>query len=134
MAKDPSEEFWKHQNDMWRRGRSSGELGYMTASGYVLKGSEEDLKRKQKEREMTTSTFEVKPGSLSLFKNDKKENDAQPDYRGSGKQLDGSEVWVAAWIKTSASGTKYMSLAITAKEQAAPAPSPKSAPDSDAPF
>ena len=148
MDKDEiaNEAYWNHQDKLWRQDRVSGGLGYMSANGFVP-GSKKDAllyvdhnsplgraiieDRKRKEAQMTASTYEVKPGSMSLFKNDRKETENQPDYKGSGKQLDGTEVWVAAWIKTSATGTKYMSLSITAKEQAAaPTPSPKPLDDS----
>jgi uncharacterized protein (DUF736 family) len=55
-------------------------------------------------------SFEHKPGSLSLFKNEKKGNDRAPDYRGSGKDLNGNEVEISAWVKTGSGGAKFMSL------------------------
>lgn len=60
-----------------------------------------------------------------LFKNDRKETDNHPDYKGSC-EVDGVEYWIAAWIKTGKKG-KFMSLAFTEKEEAAPAPA-RSAP------
>jgi len=60
--------------------------------------------------------YEVKPNTGSLFKNDKKETDSHPDYKGSGL-IDGvGEVWLDAWINTSGNGTKYMSLKFKPKE------------------
>ena len=50
-----------------------------------------------------------------LFKNDRKENDKHPDYKGQC-EIDGEEYWLSAWIKTGAKG-KFMSLSFTAKEQ-----------------
>ena len=55
----------------------------------------------------------------SLFKNDKKEKDSQPDYKGS-LNVGGTDYWLAAWLKTGKSG-KYMSLAVTAKDERKPA-------------
>lgn len=55
-----------------------------------------------------------------LFKNDRKETDNHPDYKGSC-EVDGVEYWIAAWIKTGKKG-KFMSLAFTEKEEAAPQP------------
>lgn len=59
--------------------------------------------------------FEHKPGRLSLFKNDRKETDTQPDYRGDGKLPDGSDVWVSAWIQEGKNG-KYFSLSVQPKD------------------
>lgn len=50
-----------------------------------------------------------------LFKNDRKESDSHPDYKGSA-EVDGVEYWLSAWIKTGANG-KFMSLSFRAKEQ-----------------
>ena len=60
--------------------------------------------------------------SGAIFKNDKKQTDKHPDYRGSA-EVDGVEYWVSAWIKTSKAGAKFMSLSFTVKDeqkQAAP--------------
>lgn len=43
--------------------------------------------------------YEHKPGTFTLFKNDKGENAKRPDYRGEGKDLAGNEIEVAGWIK-----------------------------------
>jgi hypothetical protein len=73
-----------------------------------------------------------------LFKNDRKESDKHPDYKGSA-EVDGVEYWIAAWIKEGKNG-KFMSLSFTAKEEeAAPPPAPKGRrsappPDDDIPF
>lgn len=45
---------------------------------------------------------------ISIFRNDKKGNEKAPDYRGT-TTLNNQEYKVALWIRTSASGTKYMS-------------------------
>jgi hypothetical protein len=112
----------------------------MTASGYVLKGSEEDLKRKQNERQQMA--YETNELSGSLFKNDKKvEGSNQPDYRGTLK-INGIEYWQSAWLKTSASGVRFMSFAYQVKEnqptavEPAPAPAPVEPPKpaDDVPF
>lgn len=54
------------------------------------------------------SEFQHKPGSFSLFKNDKGDNASRPDYRGEGKDLQGNNVEVAAWLKDGKKG-KFMS-------------------------
>jgi hypothetical protein len=54
-------------------------------------------------------TFAPKPGLGSLFRNDKKSKDIQPDYKGSLCLEDGSTVQLAGWIKEGRNG-KYLSL------------------------
>ena len=61
--------------------------------------------------------YEHKAGSFSLFKNDKKESDNHPDYKGQGKDLDGNEIWVSAWIKQPVGGGKFMSCSMQLKAQ-----------------
>lgn len=66
----------------------------------------------------------------ALFKNDKKATDNHPDYRGS-INVEGTDMWISAWLKTSKNGQKFMSLSVTPKDtqpvQDVPA-------DSDIPF
>lgn len=62
-------------------------------------------------------TFQAKPGQFSLFKNDKKGNDSRPDYRGDGMSLDGTPIEVAAWIKQTVKGDKYMACKIQPKKK-----------------
>ena len=50
-----------------------------------------------------------------LFKNDRKEKDTHPDYKGS-INADGVEYWISAWMKEGANG-KFMSFLLTPKEQ-----------------
>jgi len=50
-----------------------------------------------------------------LFKNDRKEKDTHPDYKGQC-EVDGEEFWISSWIKEGAKG-KYMTLSFTAKDQ-----------------
>jgi uncharacterized protein (DUF736 family) len=52
----------------------------------------------------------------ALFKNDDKESDKHPDYKGSC-EIDGRQYWLSAWIKTSKAGKKYMSLSFKARDQ-----------------
>jgi len=61
--------------------------------------------------------YETKDFTGALFRNDKKETDKHPDYKGSAV-IDGNDMWVSAWINTSAKGTKYMSLKFSPKEEA----------------
>jgi hypothetical protein len=51
-----------------------------------------------------------------LFKNDKKDSERHPDYKGNC-EVDGVQMWLSAWIKTSRDGTKkFMSLSFELKE------------------
>lgn len=88
--------------------------------------------------------YEKKPESGALFKNDRKEKDSHPDYKGDAL-IDGKLWWVSAWINESKSGTKYMSMSFKLKEpmnSPAPEPATPSAanagsdfePDSEIPF
>jgi hypothetical protein len=81
--------------------------------------------------------FEKKEGSGALFKNDRKEKETQPDYRGD-ILINGQEYWLSAWIKEGAKG-KFMSLAASPKDEATkPAPKQDAGDiaglDSDVPF
>lgn len=49
-----------------------------------------------------------------LFKNDRKESENHPDYKGS-INVGGVEFWLSAWIKEGQKG-KFMSLSIKPKE------------------
>lgn len=55
--------------------------------------------------------------SGALFKNDKGDNPKRPDYRGEC-EIEGVQYWISAWIKESQKGTKFMSLAFQAKDEA----------------
>lgn len=80
--------------------------------------------------------YEPKPGSFSLFKNDRKEKDSHPDYTGDGLDISGTPVWVSAWIKEGKNG-KFMSCSMKPKDQAGnqgQRNSTQTADDSDLPF
>ena len=71
--------------------------------------------------------YEQNPNSGSLFRNEKKNAPNQPDYEGNAL-VNGKTYRIAAWIKTSKSGVKYMSLAFNEPQpvqQSAPAPAPR---------
>lgn len=70
--------------------------------------------------------------SGALFKNDRKEHEKQPDYKGDAK-INGHEYWISAWVKEGKAG-KFFSLALTAKEPR-PEPTPQTETfDDDLPF
>ena len=71
--------------------------------------------------------YEHKPGSFALFKNDKKGNEKAPDYRGMGKDLEGSDIEVAAWIREGGKG-KFMSCTFKLKRERPQAPRREAAP------
>jgi uncharacterized protein (DUF736 family) len=48
----------------------------------------------------------------ALFKNQDKESEKHPDYKGT-LNVDGKEFQIAAWIKESQKGQKYMSLSVS---------------------
>lgn len=62
----------------------------------------------------------------ALFKADKQGNETRPDYSGN-LNVDGKELFIDAWIKTSKAGQKYMSLSVKPKgeRKAAAAPAQK---------
>ena len=53
--------------------------------------------------------YEQKDNTGSFFKNDKKEKEIQPDYKGKCI-VDGVEKQMAAWLRESKNGVKYMSV------------------------
>ncbi len=61
--------------------------------------------------------YEMREGQGSLFVNDRKETENQPDYKGSCL-IQGQECWIAGWKKQSAGGKNWMSLSIQPKEKA----------------
>jgi hypothetical protein len=94
-----------------------------------------------------------KDNSGALFKNDRKETESHPDYKGQAI-IDGVEYWMDSWLNVAESGKKYMAVKFKAKEarqeprqeqRRAPSPAPSPAPrqrqetafddmDSDIPF
>jgi hypothetical protein len=76
-----------------------------------------------------------------LARNDKGDNEARPDLKGS-INIEGKEYWLSAWQRVGQSGKlegkKFLSITATPKdEQSAPAPKAKAAApaeDDDIPF
>jgi len=50
-----------------------------------------------------------------LFKNNYKEKDSHPDYKGSFEDANGQEKDLAAWIRTSKNGGKFLSVKVSDK-------------------
>ena len=66
--------------------------------------------------------YEQRDGQGSLFKNDRKEQENHPDYKGSLK-IDAREYWVSGWKKSGSKGS-FLSLAIQPKDKQAAKPAP----------
>jgi len=74
--------------------------------------------------------YELKNGSGTIFKNDKKGNEKAPDYRGELKTPSGEHLEVSLWVKEGQKG-KYFSVSVKEpykKAEAAPQPQPFNAP------
>jgi hypothetical protein len=56
--------------------------------------------------------YEMRAGSGSLFKNDKKTTDAHPNLKGRVMLPNGEVRWVSAWTKRTAAGEPWISLNI----------------------
>ena len=85
------------------------------------------------------STFETKDNSGALFTNNKKAEN-HPDFKGKCR-VNGVDMEVAVWSKTSAKGTQYMSMSFSepwvnpnAQEEAPKQDMPKDLPSNDLPF
>ena len=81
--------------------------------------------------------YELKDGQGSLFKNDRKESERHPDYKGE-INVDGELYWLSAWVKDGKKG-KFLSLSIKPKEDIGSNSKPPSRrqeadTDSDLPF
>jgi uncharacterized protein (DUF736 family) len=56
--------------------------------------------------------MENKTNTGAIFKNDKKTNPNQPDYRGK-VNVNGKEMEIALWVKTSSAGNTYFSASFS---------------------
>jgi uncharacterized protein (DUF736 family) len=56
--------------------------------------------------------METKNNSGAIFKNDKKTAETHPDYKGK-VNVNGKEMEVALWLKTSQAGMKYFSASFS---------------------
>jgi hypothetical protein len=83
------------------------------------------IRRPQQEANMA---FEQKDNSGSVWVNDRKDQDTHPDRTGSAK-IDGVDYWVNGWLKKTADGKPYLSLAFKLKQ---PKPTATNKPRADA--
>lgn len=61
----------------------------------------------------------------AIFKNDNKQQDNHPDYKGS-LNVGGVDLWVSGWLKTSKeNGKKFLSLSVKPKDDKTPNTLPK---------
>lgn len=58
------------------------------------------------------SNYETKPGNGAIFKNNKKEKETHPDYNGKILDPNGKEWELSLWVKKSAAGNSYFSVAV----------------------
>lgn len=79
--------------------------------------------------------YEIKDNTFSAFANDKGGNDKRPDWTGKAK-IDGKEMRVSIWKRTSASGVEYLSGSISepTKQTATTEPVKEDTDDSAVPF
>jgi len=74
------------------------------------------------------ANYEHKAGNGSIFKNQYKEKETQPDYKGSIKLQDGADKELAAWVKQDKNGDSFLSITISdpyVKENVSVQSSPK---------
>jgi hypothetical protein len=59
--------------------------------------------------------YEIKDNTGSIFANDKKVADTDPDGKGTAK-IDGVEYWVSSWNNTAKDGRPYRKMSFKRKE------------------
>ena len=62
------------------------------------------------------SNYQPKPGSGSIFKNDRKEKESQPDYRGEILTPEGQALEISLWVKEGKKG-KFFSASVKPKRE-----------------
>lgn len=79
------------------------------------------------------SDYEQKPGYGSLFKNEFKQAEKQPDYKGDLTDPNGKKWQLGAWLKKDKNGKTFMSLRMSEpfQREAQPEPPPY---DDEIPF
>ena len=56
--------------------------------------------------------YEQKPGTGSIFKNERKAAENHPDYQGSIVTPEGQKYDLSLWVKKSQGGTSYFSVGV----------------------
>jgi hypothetical protein len=56
--------------------------------------------------------YEMRAGSGSLFKNDRKEKETHPDLKGKVMLPNGEVRWLSCWKKQTAAGATWLSISI----------------------
>lgn len=56
--------------------------------------------------------YEMRAGSGSLFKNDRKEKETHPDLKGKVMLPNGEVRWLSAWKKQTSAGAAWLSVSI----------------------
>lgn len=60
--------------------------------------------------------YHHKPNRGSMFENDRKMKETQPDFTGS-IDVNGVTYWLSGWKQISEGGKKYLSVAVTLQEE-----------------
>jgi hypothetical protein len=68
--------------------------------------------------------YEMRPGSGSLFKNDKKTEERHPNLKGKVMLPNGEVRWLSAWTKKTAAGDTWLSLSVGDLVQGVDQPKP----------
>ena len=63
--------------------------------------------------------YEQKDNTFSIFTNDNKSKESQPDYTGQGK-LHGEDIKVEGWKKVAKTGKEYISFKVEKKDENLP--------------
>jgi uncharacterized protein (DUF736 family) len=93
--------------------------GYDKTKGYDVRGVRQKSSAGKGYIRLSVSLIDGESRTYfngALFKNDKKETDKQPDFRGSlnlDSQQDGPKLALAAWIKVGEKSGYYLSIAIS---------------------
>lgn len=53
---------------------------------------------------------------ITLFKNDDRRDEKDPQYKGQGK-VSGREFWASAWVNKSREGNSYMKIKLKPKQE-----------------